>query len=264
MTEGSEIVSQNGAVFTPNERRHIHGRILQIARSDQRIVAGAVVGSLAIDEGDRWSDLDLSFAVQPEDQTMGALDRLTTLLVREFAGVPLFDLPFRQTVYRVLLLRGCLQVDLSVTPSSHFGPHGPKFRLLFGNSQESAPVPLPRAETLLGYAAHHAVRARFCIERGRVWQAEYWISGARDYTLSLACLQRDLSPHHGRGFDQLPAEIQTQAQDALVKSLDRTELLRALTATVDLVLAEAYRIPGTPSELKSYLRLLTTPWLEER
>ncbi len=25
---------------------------------------------------------------------------------------------------------------------------------------------------------HHAVRARICIERGRYWQAEYWISDA--------------------------------------------------------------------------------------
>ena len=156
------------------------------------------------------------------------LDQLTTPLVREFSAVPLFDLPHRESIFRVLLLQGCLQVDLSVTPASSFGPNGPKFKILFGDFKENPAIPAPPAGQLLGYAAHHAARARFCIERGRFWQAEYWISGARDYTLSLACLQRNLSPHYGRGFDQLPAEIQIPAQQALVKSLDRAELMRAL------------------------------------
>jgi len=34
-----------------------------MASNDPRVVAGAVLGSLAHDEGDRWSDLDLMFAV---------------------------------------------------------------------------------------------------------------------------------------------------------------------------------------------------------
>jgi hypothetical protein len=48
-----------------------------------------------------------------------------------------------------------------------------------------------------------SLRARFCIERGRYWQAEYWISGVRDYTLSLACDSRGLPAHHGRGFETI-------------------------------------------------------------
>jgi hypothetical protein len=115
---------------------------------------------------------------------------------------------------------------------------------------------------LLGYAAHHAARARFCIERGRYWQAEYWISGSRDYTLSLACLQRNLSPHYGRGFDQLPAEILTRAKDTLVKTPKRAELLRALGSVVNVLLHEARQITGNPAELEPHLLLLTTPWPE--
>ncbi len=218
--------SRRVGVFTVEERNRIRDRILEIAKSDERIVAGAVVGSLATGEGDRWSDLDLTFGVSPENQTLDVLDRLTRPLVREFRAVPLFDLPHRESVFQVLLLQGCLQVDLSVTPASSFGPNGPKFKMLFGDYKENPAIPAPPIGHLLGYAAHHAARARFCIERGRFWQAEYWISGARDYTLSLACLQRNLSPHYGRGFDQLPAEIQIQAQQGLVQSLDRAELMR--------------------------------------
>ena len=178
--------SRRSGVFTVDERNRIRDRILEIANSDERIVAGAVVGSLAADEGDRWSDLDLTFGVIPENQIVDVLDRLTTPLMKEFSAVPLFDLPHRESIFRVLLLQGCLQVDLSVAPASSFGPIGPKFRILFGNYTEKPPIPDPPAGQLLGYAAHHAARARFCIERGRFWQAEYWISGARDYTLSLA------------------------------------------------------------------------------
>ena len=212
-----------------------------------------MVGSLAIGEGDRWSDLDLTFGVSPENQILDVLDQLTTPLAREFSAVPLFDLPHRESIFRVLLLQGCLQVDLSVTPASSFGPNGPKFKMLFGNYQENPAIPAPPAGLLLGYAAHHAARARFCIERGRFWQAEYWISGARDYTLSLACLQRNLSPHYGRGFDQLPAEIQMQTTESLVKSLDRAELMRALASVVDGLLQEARQITGKAAEVEPHL-----------
>jgi hypothetical protein len=249
-------------VFTVEERNRVRDRILELSNSEGQIVAGAVVGSLAAGEGDRWSDLDLSFGVSGENQTLDVLDRLTAPLVREFGAVHLFDLPHRETIFRVLLLEGCLQVDLSVTPASSFGPHGPNFRILFGSYTENPGIPAPPAALLLGYAAHHAVRARFCIERGRYWQGEYWISGSRDYTLSLACLERNLSPHYGRGFDQLPADILTRAADMLVKSLDRAELQRALASVVDVLLHEARQITGRPAEVEAHLLLLTTPWSE--
>ena len=82
------------------------------------------------------------------------------------------------------------------------------------------------ADELFGYAVHHAVRARFCVERGRLWQAEVWISALRDHALELACLQRGLPVSYGRGFDALPPELLDEG--ALVRSLDRDELLRAL------------------------------------
>ena len=50
-------------MFSIDDRNRIRDRVLQLADSDARVVAGAVVGSLALTEGDRWSDLDLTFAV---------------------------------------------------------------------------------------------------------------------------------------------------------------------------------------------------------
>ena len=86
---------------------------------------------------------------------------------------------------------------------------------------------------------HHAVRARFCIERGRLWQAEYWISGVRDQALALACHRGGLAVAHGRGFDDLPQDVLAQFDDTLVRSLKAEELRRALSSAVSGLLRES-------------------------
>ena len=86
---------------------------------------------------------------------------------------------------------------------------------------------------------HHVLRARFCVERGQCWQAEFWIGEARDYALSLACLSRGLPARYARGFDDLPLEVLGPFEEAIVGSLDREELLRALRAAAEGLLREA-------------------------
>ena len=215
-------------MFTVADRERVRDLVLELAATDERVVAGAVVGSLAQGDGDRWSDLDLTFAVADGVPVPEVLDDWTRSLVAELDAVRLFDLPSGPSIYRVFLLPGCLQFDLSFTPASAFGARTPKFRLLFGEAVERPNVPPPDPHELFGYAAHHALRARFCIERGRYWQAEYWTSAVRDYALHLACRARGLPANEGRGFDDLPADVRARFTDALIVSLDRAELLRAL------------------------------------
>jgi len=50
-------------VFTPDERERIRARLLEMARSDEDVAAAALTGSASQDAEDRWSDIDLSFAV---------------------------------------------------------------------------------------------------------------------------------------------------------------------------------------------------------
>ncbi|HEX2698168.1 MAG TPA: hypothetical protein VHM28_10710, partial [Anaerolineales bacterium] len=50
-------------MFTIEDRNRVREHVLKMATSDARVVAGATVGSLALSDGDRWSDLDLTFAV---------------------------------------------------------------------------------------------------------------------------------------------------------------------------------------------------------
>jgi hypothetical protein len=248
-------------LFTVDERKHIADRILEIARSDSHIVGAAVVGSLALDEGDRYSYLDLTFAIEQNADPSLILARMTAPLVEEFGAIPLFDIPSGNTLFRVLLFSGCLQVDISVTPEASFASYGNKFRLLYGKALAHPDVPSPPATELFGYAVHHALRSRFCIERNRFLQAEYWISGVRDYALNLACVARELPAYFGRGYDQLPEGIKDSASKALVRSLDRIELLRALSAAISLLLAEAPQVVELPDTVWAQLDLLTVPWL---
>lgn len=247
-------------MFTVADRDRVRDRVLALAASDPRVVAGAVVGSLALAEGDRWSDLDLTFAVADDAPLFDVLADWTRVLVTEFDAAQLFDLPSGASLYRVFLLPGCLQFDLSFTPAAAFGATGPKFRLLFGSAVEKPFAPSPDARELFGYAAHHALRARFCIERGRFWQAEYWISAVRDYALNLACLRRDLPARNGRGYDDLPADVRAAFNVALVRSLERDELLRALGAAITGLLGETAHVREMAARIEPRLRELTAPW----
>ena len=245
-------------VFTVEERDCVRDRLLEMAHADARIVAGAEIGALSKGGGDRWSDLDLTFGVADGARVDDVLADWTAEVTGTLDAVHLFDLPFRTTIYRVFLLPGNLQVDLSFTPGSDFGALGPKFTLLFGNANQRDAVAQPSPEHLFGLGAHHAVRARICIERGRFWQAEYWISAARDQALSLASHRRGLEVSYGRGFDQLRAETLALASAGLVRSLERGELLRALRAAIDLLVQEADEVREMASDLAVQLRELTS------
>src|SRR5256885_499524 len=93
--------------------------MLQLAEGDERIVAGAAVGSLAVGSGDRFSDLDLTFAVADHVPVAEVLDDWTRRLSDELAAVRLVDLERGPTIYRVFLLPDALQFDLSLTPAAH-------------------------------------------------------------------------------------------------------------------------------------------------
>ena len=80
-------------MFSVEERDRVRDGILEIARADTRIVAGAVIGSLAAGTGDRWSDLDLGFGLADGVSPADVLADWTPQLEREHDAVHLFDLP---------------------------------------------------------------------------------------------------------------------------------------------------------------------------
>ena len=158
----------------------------------------------------------------------------------------------------MFLLPDCLELDLSFVPASEFGAGGPKFRLVFGDAAELPLEPPTAADELFGYAVHHALHARTCIERGRYWQAEYWISAVRDHALALACRRRALDGTYGRDFDQLSPDILDQFRDALVLSLGPAELRRALGSAVVTLVRESAEAKDMAENLEAQLGELTS------
>ena len=252
------------SLFTVEERERLRARVLEWAATDDRVVAGAVVGSLALGDGDRWSDLDLTFAVADGTPVTAVLGDWSDALAREFGAVQLFDVTSGAFLYRVFLVPGCLQFDLSFAPAAGFGAAAPTFRLLFGAAAETAHAEPPPARELFGQAVHHALRARFSIERSRLWQAVYWIGEVRNCALALACRRRGLPARYGRGVDDLPAEVAAPFEDALVTSLERAELVRALEAAVAGLLREADEVRELADRVESELRTLTSAWAPPR
>jgi hypothetical protein len=244
-------------VFSIEDRDRLKDRLLEMASSDPRVVAGALLGSLANEQGDRWSDLDLMFAVADDEPLAEVLEAWSQTLVRELDATPLFDLPSGPIIYRVFVLPNSLELDLSFVPASEFGAGGPKFRLLFGEAVDRAFGQPTSAHELFGYAVHHALHARSCIERGRYWQAEYWISAVRDHSLALACGRRGLEGDYGRDFDQLPAEVLEPLHDALVRSFEPSELRRALGRAVTALLDESHETRDMAEKAERQLRELT-------
>jgi hypothetical protein len=233
-------------MFTPEERDRVSGRLVELACSDPRVAAAAFVGGSAHGAPDRWSDIDLTFGVAAPASAVEVLDDWSRGLDRELDAVHLFDVSSGPTVYRVFLLPGCLQVDLSFTPIDRFGAIGPHFELIFGETAERDHARPPDAAELFGIAVHHALRARICIERGRLWQAEYWLGGARDQVLALASLRHGVDPWHGRGLDALPEDVRRRFTRMLVRSLEPAELQRALRVIVDRLLEQGDDLPTAP------------------
>ena len=126
-------------MFTVEQRDALCRRVLSLGEQDERVVAGAVVGSLAFDEGDRFSDVDLTFGVADHMEVAEVLGDWTRTLVDEFDAVPLADLERGPITYRVFLVSDALQLDLSMSPAGQFRPAGPRFRLVFGETATDGP-----------------------------------------------------------------------------------------------------------------------------
>jgi hypothetical protein len=227
-------------VFTVEQRDALRDFVLRLAEADERVVAGAAVGSLALGSGDRFSDLDLTFGVLEEAAVAEVLDDWTRTLADELGAVHLTDLERGPTIYRVYLLPDALQFDLSLTPAAEFRPAGPRFRLLFGETAPGEPrfAEPPTAHDLFGWGVIYALHSRSCIERGRVWQAEHYVGAVRDHALALACLREGQPAVQARGYDDLSAETLARFEATHVGAVEAGALREALTASVAALVEE--------------------------
>jgi hypothetical protein len=227
--------------FSVEERESARRRILERAKGDPRVVAAAVVGAEAAGRVDRWSDLDLTFGVADGTAVDEVLSEWTRELGGELDAVHLFDVHVGPTIYRVFLLPGNLQVDLSFTPAAQFGALGPNFRVLFGSAVDSrVREPISRlAKTpaqRFGLCVLYLVRARFGVERGDLQQAEQYFRRA--------------------------AELIDDGEPSLPKSPTRPALLRALQDAIAILLRDPGEGRDLAKRLEPQLRELARPTLD--
>lgn len=245
--------------FSDDERDRIRETLLARARHDPRVVAAAVVGSFATGQADRWSDIDIALAIDPAARLDDVLHYWTDWLVESEAAVHLLDLPAGAAIYRVLLLRQELQIDLSVWPADEFHS-GPGFQLVFGTALAPKPPSAPPTGDLFGWAVVYAIHARACIERGRLWQADYDINALRERALAIACIKRGLKASYGRGFDDLPPELKTAFASTRASHIAAAELCAATARSIRLLVSEANeldeRVPALQPTLISVARFL--------
>jgi hypothetical protein len=226
-------------MFTVARREQVRERLLQLAAADPGVAAAAITGSHARGGGDEWSDVDLAFGIRGD--LAPALKRWTTILDGEFGAIHHWDLPFASSIYRVFLLPDGLEVDIAFTPEADFGPRGPSWRTVFGETVTVGPVGSDDRDNLVGLAWHHVLHARACVARRKPWQAEYLIVAARHHVLALACRRLDLPERFAKGDDLLPAALTAPLEGSLVRALDEPELHRALAVVTAALLDEVER-----------------------
>ena len=119
-----------------------------MAEADPHILGAAFTGSLALGEGDRWSDIDLVLAVQ--GSPVSTADAWATRLHAPFGVAHHWDLPTTDhRVIRVFLMLDGMEVDLSFVPEDDFGARGPQWKTLFGD--QSSTFPILSTKSLLGH-----------------------------------------------------------------------------------------------------------------
>ena len=239
--------------YSAEDRSRIQDFLIENARSDPRITDAALVGSESVGENDRWSDIDLTFGVGENVDLESLMADWSELLEKTFQTLQLFDLVYDRSTYRVFLTPDCLQIDLSFTPTSHFGAITENFKLLFGKENERPKKTAPDPRTVYGYFVLYALKTRTSIERGRLWQAIGFLEAAREQLMILACLKYGLNPFDGRGYDELPVDLKDELEKSLVAVMEASVIKNALSILVHSQLQFTAHFPDLEPTLSTRL-----------
>lgn len=242
-------------MIDPVAREALRQELVALLAADPRVSGVAVTGSVARDDEDAWSDVDLACGVGDAADVEPVLERVVAHLRERHGAVDVLPLPFGSTVFRVVLLPNGLQVDVSASPAADFGPRGPAFRLVTGEAADTAAWPVPHAGQVVGTAWLHALHVRSSLARGLVWQTRHMLEEMREQVVQLACLRHGVPPVQGRGVDRLPAEVLAVLEETLVADVSREGLLAGFGAVTEALLAECVHVdPGRAAVLAPVLR----------
>lgn len=225
-------------MYPKKTRIEVQKQIIDFAKSDSNIIDCAIVGSESVGNDDKWSDVDLTFGYENDADVNQILRDWSKMMLEVFDANKLFDLSYKESLYRVFLLPNALQVDLSFTPSEHFGAITDNFKLIFGNQRKREFKSLPEINSIAGYTILFALKTRTSTEREKYWQAEYYLSKCRENIMILKCLKENLNSFDGRSFDELPPRFLQQIQNTLIDEPTKQNLENGLKSTIQILIEE--------------------------
>ena len=245
------------SVFTTEQRERLRAELVAAAKDDPNLCGAAHTGSAATERLDRWSDVDLALCLKPEAPQGQVIAEWTARMYQRHDAVAHQDVMRGTTLFRVFLLKNTLQVDIAFWSAAEFGPVGPNFKLIYGQTKPAQAAPEVNINDLVGMAWLYALHVRSSLARGRFLQAEYMLSGMRNNVLALACVRCGVNADQGRGLDDLPHEEKTRAIDCLPRSLEAEELARAFRVTMEGLVGEIERAnAGKAAGLRTTLRAM--------
>lgn len=237
-------------LFSFHDRDAVLERAVELLKTDTRVEAAVITGSIGMGRADRWSDFDLDAVLgEGVDPDRFAAD-WDTLAYREWPVVHHYATAFGATLVRGYLLRNGLLADLAFTPIGDFTIWAP-VRIAFDRSDGSrvtalADKPEPWSPTPdrvgeAGFAAHDVLHAASAARRGRPWQAIHFLGRIRNRTLTLASERRGYDAEDAAHADDLPPGELEPLTATLVATLDGAKLLAAIEAATHAFLEELRR-----------------------
>lgn len=225
-------------MYSKEERDEIQNSIIALAQKDNRIKDCAIVGSESIGKHDKWSDIDLTFGIDDETEISQILSEWNAIMFANFNANVLFDVEYKESIYRVYLLPNALQVDLSFTPTQNFGAITNAFKLIFGKANHRQHKPEPELSSILGYSILYALKSRCAIEREKYWQAIFYLDKFRENIMTMKCISLHLNPFDGRSFDELPNSFLNKITTGLTGELNRDTLKNSLRSFTKILIQE--------------------------
>jgi predicted nucleotidyltransferase len=130
-------------LFTSEERERTAKKVSDLLETDTRIDALVLVGSLASNTGDHWSDIDLD-AVISDGVDHGAMaSDWVQEIKRQLPVLHHYATAFGETYVRGFLLDNLLELDLALTPQSEFAVWGPATIVFDRSGKSTAAVQVP-------------------------------------------------------------------------------------------------------------------------
>lgn len=230
------------AIFTAEERERLREELVSAAQNDPNVGGAAHTGSAASSRLDRWSDIDLALCLEPGASYDQVVSGWTDRMYQQHGAVAHVDVMRGATLFRVFLLKNTMQVDIAFWSAEEFGAIGPTFQLIFGEAKPPRTAPPSNPQALIGMAWLYALHVRSSLERGRLLQTEYMLSGMRNHVFELACLRCGVVAHQGRGLDDLPCAEQDAVATCLPSSLEPSALRRAFQYTMEALVREIRQV----------------------